>query len=113
MAGWLGSRLGPDDLALSVLAVLVIAIAALVPGVWDPAWPITPGLAALLAVCMQVQDLARRYFFVTERPARAFACDVVAHGGRLAVIAWLTVCDVVCDTLLVCVWLPLCVCEGD
>jgi O-antigen/teichoic acid export membrane protein len=75
--------------ALSVLAVLVIAIAALVPGVWDPAWPITPGLVALLAVCMQVQDLARRYFFVTERPARAFACDVVAHGGRLAVIAWL------------------------
>lgn len=72
--------------ALSLLLLALIGIAALVPGLWGDSLPISPGVAALLVVCTQVQDLARRYFFVTERPARAFACDMAAHGGRLAII---------------------------
>lgn len=72
--------------ALSVLLLALVGIASLVPGLWDASLPISPGIAALLVVSTQVQDLARRYFFVTERPALAFACDVVAHGGRLAII---------------------------
>ena len=75
--------------ALALLLLAVIGIAAMVPGLWGDSLPISPGVAALLVVCTQVQDLARRYFFVTERPARAFACDLVAHGGRLAIITGL------------------------
>lgn len=75
------------QLALSLCLLAVIGVAALVPGLWDARLPISPGVAALLVVCTQVQDLARRYFFVTERPARAFACDVAAHGLRLVLIA--------------------------
>jgi O-antigen/teichoic acid export membrane protein len=75
--------------ALSLCLLAVIGVAALVPGLWDASLPLSPGVAALLVVCTQVQDLARRYFFVTERPARAFACDLVAHGVRLVSIAGL------------------------
>jgi len=75
--------------ALALLLLAVIGIAAMVPGLWGDSLPISPGVAALLVVCTQVQDLARRYFFVTERPARAFACDLVAHGGRIAIITGL------------------------
>jgi len=75
--------------ALSALLLALIGIAALVPGLWTVSLPISPGVAALLVVSTQAQDLARRFFYVTERPGRAFACDVVAHGGRLAIITGL------------------------
>jgi|CXWL01.1.fsa_nt_gi O-antigen/teichoic acid export membrane protein len=46
-------------------------------------------LACGLVVATQVQDLARRFFYVTERPALAFLSDIIAYGCRLAALALL------------------------
>lgn len=51
--------------------------------------PVNFRLVAAVLVAFQFQDLARRFFFVSERPARAFLCDLVAYGLRLVVVAWL------------------------
>jgi peptidoglycan/xylan/chitin deacetylase (PgdA/CDA1 family) len=46
-------------------------------------------LVAAVLVALQFQDLTRRFFYVTERPVRAFLSDFVAYGARLAIIAFL------------------------
>lgn len=51
--------------------------------------PVDLGLVALAIVTTQFQDLSRRFFYVTERPARAFLGDLVAYGARLAIVALL------------------------
>lgn len=48
--------------------------------------PIKIGVAATLLVATQFQDLARRFFYVTERPIRAFLCDLIAYGARILLI---------------------------
>ncbi len=46
-------------------------------------------LVTLLAISTQLQDLSRRFFYVTERPVRAFASDIIAYGARLVVLGFM------------------------
>jgi O-antigen/teichoic acid export membrane protein len=71
---------------LLALVGVAIFIASFVPRAVAET-PIGFGLAAAVIATTQFQDLARRYFYVTERPARAFLSDTIAYGARLAVLA--------------------------
>jgi O-antigen/teichoic acid export membrane protein len=75
-----------------VLAIAVITcclILALLPHGIVPSLPIDLAVAAALVITTQFQDLTRRFFYVTDRPVLAILSDLTAHGGRLAIIAWL------------------------
>ncbi|MEQ1867513.1 MAG: hypothetical protein ABL996_23025, partial [Micropepsaceae bacterium] len=74
----------------ALVMFVVIAIAWMLRG-----W-IAPELSAAdfaligaVAVATQFQDLARRFFYVTDRPAQACLSDVIAYGGRIALMALL------------------------
>jgi O-antigen/teichoic acid export membrane protein len=75
------------QLSISAIGIGLLAIASFSPSVVESVAPIHLGLAATLSVSMQFQDLARRFFYVTERPARAFLSDLIAYGARLLVVA--------------------------
>lgn len=78
---------------LHQLALLLALVCLLVSIQFSPylvsQLPIDPGLAFAVAATTQFQDLTRRFFYVTERPALAFLSDVVAYGVRLALLAFL------------------------
>ncbi len=74
--------------ALLAAVVIAVLIAAALAGTALPK-SVNLALACGLVVATQVQDLARRYFYVTERPALAFWSDVIAYGCRLAALALL------------------------
>ncbi len=73
--------------ALSAVSAIVIILApALFPQIATVA-PFNFYLVAAVLAASQFQDLARRFFYVSERPIHAFSCDLVAYGARLAIIA--------------------------
>lgn len=74
------------QLSISVIAVAALFLASYSPYVSESLVPIHFGLAAALAVTTQLQDLSRRFFYVTERPAHAFLSDLIAYGSRLLLL---------------------------
>lgn len=68
----------------AALAVAIVFLAAIVVGS-DAG--IDFALVACVVVATQFQDLARRFFFVTERPRHALVSDAIAYGGRLVGVA--------------------------
>jgi O-antigen/teichoic acid export membrane protein len=74
--------------ALTAAQVTAVLIAVAVAGTALPK-SVDVALACGLVVATQLQDLARRFFYVTERPAQAFGSDVIAYGCRLAALAFL------------------------
>ena len=74
--------------ALIATLIAAVLIAVALAGKAVPA-SVNVALACCLVVATQVQDLARRFFYVTERPALAFTSDVIAYGCRLAALALL------------------------
>ncbi len=74
--------------ALLAVAIIAVLIAAAIAGAALPK-SIDIAIACVLVAATQIQDLARRFFYVTERPARAFCGDVIAYGCRLALLALL------------------------
>lgn len=81
------------QLLFSALTICVLLILWLVLVLLGVATPIDMGLAAALLVSSQFQDLSRRFFYVTERSARAFVGDLIAYGLRLMMIAALAFGD--------------------
>lgn len=73
-----------------VLATVVVVAPTLFPEIASVA-PVNFRLVAAVLVATQFQDLVRRFFYVSERPARAFLCDLIAYGLRLVVVAWFAV----------------------
>lgn len=76
------------QVAVAALAVALLVLASFIPRV-STTVPIDTGLAAAVLVTTQFQDLARRFFYVTDRPLRAFASDAIAYGTRIAIMATL------------------------
>lgn len=76
------------QVALLAVASLLLVAASFLPRV-SSAVPVGTYLALAVIVTTQFQDLARRFFYVTERPVRAFVCDVVAYGARLGILVLL------------------------
>lgn len=74
--------------ALLAAVVIAVLIAVALAGTALPK-SVDVTLACGLVVATQIQDLARRFFYVTERPAHAFGSDVIAYGCRLAALALL------------------------
>lgn len=74
-------------LTLAILVLLVVAWQ--LPDRWTGGLPLSLATAGVLVTCVQLQEFARRWFFVTDRPRLAVLCDAVAHGGRLLAIAGL------------------------
>jgi O-antigen/teichoic acid export membrane protein len=72
----------------SVAVAVFLIVASPFPQV-AAAIPIDLGLAMCVIAGTQIQDLTRRFFYVTEQPARAFLSDVVTYGVRLVVLALL------------------------
>jgi len=73
------------QLALSAtISVIIVSVGGGIEAVWPhlgagrALWPMALGVVAL-----QAQDWLRRFFFVTNRPARALGVDLVADGGQL------------------------------
>ena len=64
-----------------------------------------PALIAAVCVATQVQDLGRRFLFVTDRPALAFSSDLIAYGVRVGVLIW---CALAGGLTLVLVWWVVC-----
>lgn len=77
---------------LCALSVAALATAAIFTSL-SPAMPVDFGLAVLVLVTFQFQELSRRFFYVTDRPALALMSDVVAYGGRFAVVVSLALLD--------------------
>lgn len=48
--------------------------------------PVGSVILAAVVFATQFQDLLRRFFYVTDRPALAFASDVIAYGARLPLV---------------------------
>jgi len=74
----------------AVLSAALASLITLAPVLFPQIVSVAPfdfSLVAAVLVASQFQDLARRFFYVTERPVRAFLCDLVAYGLRLAIIA--------------------------
>ncbi len=67
----------------AAVAVALVGMGAVILG---PEAEVDFLLVAAVVVATQFQDLARRFFYVTERPFQAFFCDVIAYGGRLAAV---------------------------
>lgn len=72
------------------LVVLIVLAPTLFPQLATVA-PFDFYLVAAVLAASQFQDLSRRFFYVTERPARAFLSDIVAYGFRLAIIIGLAI----------------------
>lgn len=67
----------------AAIAVALVGVGALILG---PEAEVDFLLVAAVVVATQFQDLARRFFYVTERPFHAFFCDLIAYGGRMATV---------------------------
>lgn len=72
--------------ALLLVFAAVLSVAWLAAAGTVAALPITLPVALGLLASSQVQEFARRHFFVTERPVLAFFSDLIAHGGRLVLV---------------------------
>jgi O-antigen/teichoic acid export membrane protein len=74
----------------SVSALILLAVMEVIPErLVGAVMPINFVFAALLFILTQFQDLARRFFYATERPALALLTDSIAYGARFLLIALL------------------------
>ena len=85
-ARYLGAVVVHQLLLLALVGGLMV-LAWLVAGEVMAGLAISAPVALALVASTQVQELVRRYFFVTERPGLAFLSDLVAHGGRLLAVS--------------------------
>jgi O-antigen/teichoic acid export membrane protein len=67
-------------------AAVVIALLLIASTVVAQDTGVDFALVAAVAVATQFQDLSRRFFYVTERPAYALLSDVIAYGARFGAI---------------------------
>lgn len=77
--------------SLMLLILVGLVVAWQLPDRLTGGLPLSLATAVVLVTCVQFQEFARRWFFVTDRPQLAVLCDAVAHGGRLLAIAGLAV----------------------
>lgn len=90
-ASYLGAVLYHQCLFSAAVIVVVFLVSACIGLFVALPKPIDFFLVALLAITTQVQDLSRRFFYVTERPALALSSDLIAYGLRLVVLVVLAV----------------------
>lgn len=84
-SSYLATVLLHQSVLAAASAVVVCALPVLFPAVAAFA-PVNFLLVAAAVVATQFQDHIRRFFYVTERPVRAFVSDLIAYGARLAVL---------------------------
>lgn len=76
----------------AILCAVLACVITIAPVLFPKIVTVVPfdfPLVAAVLVALQFQDLTRRFFYVTERPVRAFLSNLVAYGARLAIIVFL------------------------
>ena len=76
------------QVCFSVLAFIVLVLGMLAISFFVPDWEFLNLLwpLAIAVIICPIQNFARRYLFVVERPAAAFFVDVTRYGGQFAVL---------------------------
>lgn len=89
-SSYLATVLLHQSVLAAASATVVCVLPVLFPAIATFA-PVDVLLVAAAVVATQFQDHIRRFFYVSERPVRAFLSDLIAYGARLAVLTLLAV----------------------